>query len=486
MTATNTSLSDMLSQLPEDLQAGAPPEVNLADLFLRAGRRPVPIGRFSRFWTLGTLQGKITAAYAFWWLRGMWQGADERQRGLNEAHLKAAVQLLGTMSHLRGAVMKLGQLLAHWPGVAPEEFADVLGRLHFQAPPMHFSLLRETVRSELGADPEDLFAEFDPEAAAAASLGQVHRARLKDTGEEVAVKIQYPGIARSIRDDVANIKTLLLPVRLGVDSDSIHAQLDDIQEMLSLEVDYLAEADNLRLARKTLEGLDGVFVPRVHERFTTQRVLTMDWVEGKHLDAYLATGPVQAERDRYGSLIVRSNMRLCYTAHMLYSDLHPGNFVFMPDRENGGRLGLIDFGCVRRYTPEEVDYLTEAERATFLSRDAIRRAVIRGSDLTAKQQTEKERIDLMMAWYDWVCEPVVTLDEFDFANENYFRRGMDLWKELLRRRYVRSLPVNTWITKSFVGSRAMLFRLGAHVPLGRIMREETSVPLPPQAGASGS
>src|SRR4029079_9061406 len=147
-------------------------ELDLAELIAAAGRRPIPLGRFSRLWTLGTLQGKIAAAYTFWWLRGRWGGASERERRLNETHLKAAVQLLGTMSQLRGAVMKLGQILAHWPGVAPDEFADVLGRLHFQAPPMHFSLLREAVRSELGADPEELFAEFEPEAVAAASLGQ--------------------------------------------------------------------------------------------------------------------------------------------------------------------------------------------------------------------------------------------------------------------------------------------------------------------------
>jgi predicted unusual protein kinase regulating ubiquinone biosynthesis (AarF/ABC1/UbiB family) len=480
MTASDASLSDVLLQLPEDLQSGAPPELNLADLVAGAGARPVPVGRFSRFWTLGTLQGKIAAAYAFWWLRGMWHGADERERRLNETHLKAAVQLMGTMSHLRGAVMKLGQILAHWPGVAPDEFADLLGRLHFQAPPMHFSLLREAVRSELGADPEDLFADFEPEAVAAASLGQVHRARLKDTGEFVAVKIQYPGIARSIRDDVANIKSLMLPMRLGVDGDSIRAQLDDIEAMLALEIDYLAEAENLRLARKTLDGLTGVVVPRVHERFTTQRVLTMDWVEGRHLGDYLASGPVQAERDRYGSLIVRSGMRMCYSAHMLYSDLHPGNFVFMPD----GRLGLIDFGCVRRYTPEEVDYLTEAERAAFVSREAIREAVIRGADLTPRQRNEKDRIDLMIAWYDWICEPLLTPEPFDFSQESYFRRGMDLWRALLRRRYVRTLPVNTWLTKSFVGLRAMLYRLGARVPLGRIMREESSVPLPHEPAAN--
>ncbi len=472
MTSSNVSLTDVLSQLPEDLQSGAPPESRTDDLPGRAG---LPIGRFSRFWTLGTLHGKIAAAYTFWWLRGMWQGVDDRERKLNETHLKAAVQLLGTMSHLRGAVMKLGQLLAHWPGVAPEEFADVLGRLHFQAPPMHFSLLREAIRNELGADPEELFAEFETEAVAAASLGQVHRARLRGSGEPVAVKIQYPGIARSIRSDVANIRALLLPMRLGVDGDSIRTQLDDIETMLGLEVDYRAEAENLRTARRTLEGLDGVFVPRVHDGLSTSRVLTMDWVPGRHLPEFAAGSPSDESRDRYGALIVRSLMRLCYRAHMLYSDLHPGNFLFMPD----GRLGLIDFGCVRRYTAEEVEYLTEAERASFISRDAVRQAVIRGADLTVRQQAETERIDLMMAWYDWVCEPVVTMEPFDFSQESYFRRGMDLWRELLRKRYVRTLPVNTWITKSFVGLRAMLYRLGARVPLGRIIREETSVPLPP-------
>jgi predicted unusual protein kinase regulating ubiquinone biosynthesis (AarF/ABC1/UbiB family) len=203
----------------------------------------------------------------------------------------------------------------------------------------------------------------------------------------------------------------------------------------------------------------------------------MDWLDGRHLKAYVASGPAQQERDRFGSLIVRAGMRLCYRAHMLSSDLHPGNFLFMPD----GRLGLIDFGCVRRYTPDEVDYLTEAERAAFISRDAVREAVIRGADLTARQRREKDRIELMVAWYDWVCEPVVTMEPFDFASEAYFRRGMALWRELMVRRYVRTLPVNTWITKSFVGLRALLFHLGARVPLGRIMREETSVALPTTA-----
>jgi predicted unusual protein kinase regulating ubiquinone biosynthesis (AarF/ABC1/UbiB family) len=267
---------------------------------------------------------------------------------------------------------------------------------------------------------------------------------------------------------------LLSPVRLGPDGPNILAQLEDVESMLSLEVDYGAEAENMRVAARTLSGLDGVQVPAVHEKFSTPRVLTMDWVEGRHVGAFMAGGPSRAESDRLGELMSRAFMRLCYRAHLLYCDLHPGNYLFMPD----GRLGLIDFGCARRYTPAEVEYLTRAERAGFESSQAVRDALTQGADLTERQRQDRERMDLMEAWYDWMCEPTRTTEAFDFSNEEYLRRGMEIWRQLLRRRFVRSIPVNAWIAKSFIGLRAMLLKLRARVALGRVLREETSVALP--------
>lgn len=471
MTTQAVPVGEVLSQLPEDLRSGEPPRADLAGVLALSSAGHVPAGRFSRFWTLGTLQGKIAAAYTFWWLRGMWVGADERERALNEAHLTSAVRVLGTMSHLRGAVMKLGQVMAAWPGVAPQEFADVLGRLHFEAPPMHFALLRESVRSELGVDVGGAFATFEQNASAAASLGQVHRATLKNSGASVAVKVQYPGIARAIAADIANIRVLTSPMRLGQDGDNLRDQLADIETMLALEVDYAAEAENLRTAARTLAGLEGVFVPRVHDALSTRRVLTMDWVEGVHIDEYMKTSPSQEDRDRRGERMARSFMRLCYSAHLLYCDHHPGNCVFM----NDGRLGLIDFGCARRYTHAEVEYLTYIERAGFQGDDAIRAAIVRASDLSPSQQHDRARLDLMLDWFHWMYEPVNTDAPFDFGDDTYLQRGMVMWGEMVRRRYTRSLPVNIWINKSFIGLRAMLHRLKARVPLGRILREETSV-----------
>ncbi len=165
--------------------------------------RPVPLGRWRRLRVLATLQAQIAAAYLFHWVRGWFLQADERERRLAETHWKVALRLLDSMGYLRGAVMKVGQTLANFPDIVPREFVETLDQLHYSAPPMHWALLREMVRNELGDDPENVFAWFDTNAFAAASLGQVHRARVK-SGQDVAVKIQYPGMARAIREDFRN------------------------------------------------------------------------------------------------------------------------------------------------------------------------------------------------------------------------------------------------------------------------------------------
>src|SRR5262245_50172107 len=126
--------------------------------------RPVPVGRLRRFGLLGTLQAKIAAAYLFYWVRGWFANAAEKDRMLAETHWRTAIRVLESMSYLRGAVMKAGQTLANFPDIAPKQFVETLDRLHFDAPPMHWSLLREMVRNELGDDPESLFASFDKRA----------------------------------------------------------------------------------------------------------------------------------------------------------------------------------------------------------------------------------------------------------------------------------------------------------------------------------
>lgn len=385
------TIAELIEALPEDDRTDASANDQLHALLARIADKPVPVGRLIRLWTFGTLQAKLAAAYLAWWVRSFPSTPEAKQRALNETHLQSAIKLLGGMGYLRGAIMKVGQLLANYPDVVPQEFADVLGRLHFQAPPMHFSLLREFVRNELGDDPENIFDDFETEAFAAASLGQVHRARLKQSGQRVAIKIQYPNIARTIRDDMSNMKAIIAPMRLGSDWDNIELQFDDIRRMLDLETDYEQEAEHLRIARIAFTAGDEVVVPRVFPEFSTKRVLTMQYLEGRHLNEFLETNPPQELRDRHGRQIAFALFRLSYGSHLLYADPHPGNFFFMTD----GQLGLIDFGCCHQYSEADVDYLNEEERAMYGDRDTVRRALIRGTDMTPKQQQDETRMKLL-------------------------------------------------------------------------------------------
>jgi predicted unusual protein kinase regulating ubiquinone biosynthesis (AarF/ABC1/UbiB family) len=471
MSSTSPRIAELIEALPVEPEEAGDVDAALADLLDRLSRKRVPIGRLNRFWVLGTLQAKIAAAYLAWWLRSGYATKEKRQRTLNETHLRAALKLLGGMTYLRGAIMKAGQIIATHPDVAPDQFADVLGRLHFEAPPMHYSLLREFVRMELGGDPEELFDEFETRAFAAASLGQVHRARLKGTSQRVAIKIQYPNIGRTIRDDFRNFMALIAPMRLTGDWENLKAQFEEIAEMMERETDYEQEAENLRAARSAFTDEDGIVVPRVFPEFLTRRVLTMEYLDGVHLDGFLASKPSQAIRDQFGHKISLSVLRLDHGKSLMYADPQPGNYLFMAD----GRLGFIDFGCCSHHTDEFLGHMIDAERAYLEAPERLRDVISRMNDLTPKQAGDDARMEVLVRFVHWAWEPVVHQGPFDFSDPDYFRRGVELYGETLRRRYTRSRPPNTWLIRCMYGLRAMLTRLEACVDLGRIYRAERLV-----------
>ena len=206
------TIAELVKSLPE-FDSAAPQDGASAPALVEESYRPVPVGRMRRMGLLLTLQSKIAAAYFFLWVRGWFKDVAEKERLLAESHWRTAARLLDSMSYLRGAIMKMGQTLANFPDIVPAAFVETLEQLHFGALPMHWSLLREMFFKELGDDPENTFAWFEKRAFAAASLGQVHRARLS-SGREVAVKIQYPGIDSTIAEDFRNLFLFMLPARL--------------------------------------------------------------------------------------------------------------------------------------------------------------------------------------------------------------------------------------------------------------------------------
>ena len=459
--ATLIELMNALPDLGEAQEVSAP----TSDMIRKASMLPVPIGRFRRLGLLGTLQTKIAAAYAFHWLRGWFRNSEANERALAEIHWATALRLLDSMTYLRGSVMKIGQTLANFPDIAPPEFVETLESLHFAAPPMHWSLLREMVFNELGDDPENIFAEFDKQAFAAASLGQVHRARLK-SGEVVAVKIQYPGIARTIGDDFRNLLLFMLPNRLSAEWQNMKEQFEELRLQMELETDYELEARNLQKARTFFRDEDGIIVPRVHPQYSTARILTMDMVEGVHLDEFLARSPSQNERNEAGLKMVRGWYRLMYSGRMLYNDFHPGNFLFLDD----GRLGLIDFGYILPLNDELWELMRIMDRSLTTGRKDDRVAAMKAWSGLTDESTDQMRLYEEFAEWNWCSRD--SNQPYDFGVESDFRRGVDLFTEMLRKRYSRGHRTTPQMARGNFGWRSMLYRLNAKLAIRPLAEQE--------------
>jgi len=469
MQTEKTTDTERLDLLPRD-RTTDPAGERLEDLLKRIALKKVPVSSFSRIWILGSLQAKVALAYLDCWLRGCFADIDKRQRLKNEAHLAAALQLFGTMGYLRGAVMKLGQMLANLPETVPEEFAEVLSALHFEAPPMHYALIREVFLDEFGKEPEEIFASFDRRAFAAASLGQVHRARLK-SGEEVAVKIQYPNIARTIKADLRNLRLLLQPMCMTEDWQNLLDKLADIEQMLLMETDYRQEARFATVARECFTPGDGIVVPMVYEAYSTSRVLTTEYLRGRHLNEFLASAPGQELRDHFTDLMTVATMRLLYRVHWLLADPNPGNYIFMDD----GRLGMIDFGCTRTMSDGEWAFQLEIEKA-LLDRDEgeMNRLIARACLYDSPDEMGAEQLAIVGRGIRWQLEPWLTEGLFDFGDREFFRRGIDSFVDITRKRYTRGMPLHIWSTRFILGARAIVYRLQGRCNFRKIYAQESA------------
>lgn len=429
--------------------------------------RAVPVGRWRRLRVLASLHAQISMGYLFQWCRGWLQSANARKKSQAESHWQIAARVLDSMSYLRGAFMKVGQTMANFPQAVPLEFAETLDQLHFDAPPLHWSLLQEMVVNEFGDQPEELFEQFDRHAFAAASLGQVHRARLQ-TGEDVAVKIQYPGIAASIQDDMRNLCLLLLPSRLSKDWDSLQQQLNDISTRLNSEVNYLIEAATLERARALFDESEGIRIPRVYPHLCTERILTMQYLPGRPLDEFLDRQPSQSLRNAVARKVLRAFYRMWCAGRLAYVDFHPGNLLVT----DNGEIGLIDFGMMLPLDDALWDFFRRHDRAFSTGQPDLLLAANAEWCGFRDDELQTEQAKLSNEFFEWQCRPRFSCGEYDFGNEADFRRGVDLFLELVRERRLRAHPCTPASVRLQMGLRALLYRLKAKVDVAAIAEEE--------------
>jgi predicted unusual protein kinase regulating ubiquinone biosynthesis (AarF/ABC1/UbiB family) len=320
-----------------------------------AGR--LPTGRLARTARVG---GLVTGQGLRW--AGMRTAnrvrSPERAAAARDERTAALVtELVEQLSRMRGAAMKVGQLFSmiDLEGLPEEQRAELQSRLatlRDDVPPVPFRRLERLIREELGMPLGRVFAEFDERAFAAASIGQVHRATTLD-GDEVVVKVQYPGVAEAVDSDLRSASLLLPLIRRLAPSLDAKALLAELRDRIGEELDYELEAQHQRRVERVFRGHPFIFVPRVRTDLSTRRVLVSDYVEGERFEAVRTLD--QAQRDRYGEIVFRFYFGLLYRNRIALGDPHPGNYLLCPDE----RVAFVDYGLVRDLAPARID----AERA---------------------------------------------------------------------------------------------------------------------------
>jgi len=393
---------------------------------------------------------------------------DERRAELDVEHqMRTAAQVAETLGQMKGALMKIGQMASYLDDGMPEPMRDALASLQQDAPPMAPELCAAVVREELGDVPERVFAQWDPTPIAAASIGQVHRARTH-AGVDVAVKVQYPGVDEAIRSDLVNGDLLFRVLGMmfpGLETGPLVAELRD---RLTEELDYVIEADNQRLFADYYSGHPFIHVPAVIGEHSTARVLTTELATGSRFAEVEQWS--QAERNDAAEAIFRFVFRSLYRLHAFNGDPHPGNYIFRP----GGQVTFLDFGLVKRYTPADVALFQDLIQAMVLDHDIakFRRTLEEGSILRRDASlTDADILGYFGHFYEFVIDDEEVTFNPEYASETV-RRFFDVGSPHAHVTKASNVPPSMVITQRInLGLHAVLGRLGATANFRRIAEE---------------
>jgi predicted unusual protein kinase regulating ubiquinone biosynthesis (AarF/ABC1/UbiB family) len=379
-----------------------------------AGERgaDIPQSRWARMLRLGGLGVKVSASAVAHKLAGTVKTPEARLRSIESLHRRNADRIVQVLGRLKGASMKIGQILSADPDLLPPEYLDTLSLLQRNAPPMTWATVKQQLEAALDRPIDAVFSYFDPDPIGSASIGQVHRGQLK-TGEKVAVKVQYPGIVASLDADLKNLGSVLQFTRVLIDKKRVDEYLDECRSAIREEADYVTEAHNMRRLHEPLNGRPGIRAPRPFEQWTRPSVLMMELAEGEKLDEALGRNDDPARKTRLLGRWVELYSWMFHELLSMHADPHPGNFLLDAD----DHITILDFGCVKDFDPAFADGILDILDACWQNDDA--RAARTYQRLGFGKDGANSAIfdpGLLRRYHEIVLEPFLSDVEFEFGS----------------------------------------------------------------------
>lgn len=392
--------------------------------------------RLSRLLKMGTTLAKVSGNYALDTFKEKAQELSEKKEELEgqAKRVKAAVEIIRSMGELKGGLMKIGQMLSVTEDlILPKEISHLFKTLQKSAPAMPQEKVAEVFRQDFGKRPEEIFKSFDWNPLAAASIGQVHRAELK-SGEEVAVKVQYPKIVQAIKGDLKNLKQLdQMVALLFPNRPNIQTTLQELKSSLLAECDYQKEVGELNKFRGLYaEEFKQIIIPRAYEEFSSTQILTMDYLQGDSFEETLHYS--QKERDELGEILYQSFLFSFFQKRTLHTDPQNGNYLF-----GRGKIMMLDFGSTREFPLEFVEKYALLVYAVEVADQGLFRKAVLALDLL-QATDDSEQFEQLFHFIKNVYGPylekgtyaVVDLNPIKFFKD--FVTGLDLSRKSSPRR----------------------------------------------------
>jgi len=416
--------------------------------------------RARRYAKVGTKVGGVAARMA-----------SQRFLGAPGSRAGNALALAAALGGLKGPIMKVAQLLATIPDALPPEYASELTKLQSQAPAMGWAFVRRRMNAELGAGWEKKFRSFEHHPAAAASLGQVHRARALN-GIELACKLQYPDMQSAVEADLRQLR-LLFAIRKRFDPAIDTTEIaKEIAERLREELDYVREAKHIALYRIMLKDRAAIRVPAVWPELSTGRLLTMDWLSGRkmleHKNDKLAT------RNRLATAMFTAWWSPFSHYGVIHGDPHLGNYTVFDDAKgNPAGINLLDYGCIRIFPPSFVGGVVDLYRGLLHGDDDL---IVHAYEVWGFKRLNRELIETLNIWARFIYNPLLDDRVRSIADgvkpSEYGRKQMFQVRQALRQRGPVTIPREfVFMDRAAIGLGAVFLHLAAEVNFYRLFNE---------------
>ncbi len=382
----------------------------------------------------------------------------------DQLHTDNATDIYKSLSQLKGSALKVAQMMSMDKNMLPRAYQDKFTMAQYSAPPLSFPLVVKTFQKYFSKSPEAIFDTFTKSAVNAASIGQVHKAT-KD-GKKLAVKIQYPGVADSVSSDLKLVRPFALRL-LNMNERELDHYMEEVEERLLEETDYILEVERSKEISEACSHIKDLVFPKYYEDLSSGRIITMDWLDGKHIKEWLESNPTQEKKNRIGQALWDFYHHQVHNIKQVHADPHPGNFIIQED----GQLGIIDFGCVK-VIPEDFyqGYFSLIKRDLLIKEEELNEIFYNLEFITDKDtEVEKE-------YFKGVFKEMISLlgkpfhaDSFDFANNAYFEQIFKLGdrisneKMFKKSRQARGSRHGLYINRTYFGLYNLLNQIGAEI-----------------------